>query len=85
MKTMMLAAAVLLSVSSGVAYAESEGGPTGAVTQFTEIPGVLAQAPVGNAPAVTTAQSGQAVHVYATQAGKGTWLFAPQDGGGANS
>ena len=84
MKTMMLAAATALSLSAGVAYAESEGGPV-ANTQFTELPGYLAQAPVANAPAVATAQNGQAVHAYSTQAAHGTWLFPPQENAGPNS
>jgi len=87
MKIMLRAALAALSLASiGPAFAESEGGPN-SNTQFTEIPGVIAQAPAQNAPAVATArtQSGQAVQVYATQSGRGTWLFPPQDGGGANS
>ena len=84
MKTMMLAAAAVLTLSVGVAYAESEGGPE-ANTQFTEQPGFLAHAPVYNAPSVATAQNGQAVHVYSAQSARGTWLFQAQDGGGANN
>ena len=49
MKTMILAAATLLSVSAGVAYAGDGEGPA-ANSQFTEIPGVVAQAQVPNAP-----------------------------------
>ena len=70
MKTLMLAAATALSLSAGVAYA-NEGG-------------VVAQAPVQNAPSVATAQNGQ-VHVYSAQSSRGTWLFQAQDGGGANN
>ena len=83
MKTLFFAAATALTLSAGVAYAESEGGPN-ANTLFTENPSYLAQAPV-RAPSVATAQNGQAVQVYATQSGHGMWLFAPQDGGGANN
>ncbi len=82
MKTMILAAAAL-TLSMGAAFADSEGGAE-ANTLFTEIPGVVAQAPVQNS-AVVTAQHGQPVQVYATQSNHGTWLFAPQDGGGANN
>lgn len=84
MKTLMLATATALTLSAGVAYAESEGGPA-ANTQFTNNPSYLAQAPERAAPSIATAQNGQTVHVYATQSGRGTWLFAPQDGGGANN
>ena len=63
MKTMMLAAVAALSLASTAAFA-NEGGPE-ANTLFTEIPGVIAQAPVQN-PASAVAQSGQ-VQIYATQ------------------
>ena len=62
MKTMMLAAAAL-TLSMGAALA-NEGGPV-ANSQFTEIPGVIAQAPV-QTPSVATAQNGQSVQVYGT-------------------
>jgi hypothetical protein len=82
MKTMLLAAAAALSLGIGSAYADSEGGQF-PITQFTEIPGVLAQAPAQNAPAVATAQNGQAVHAYVTQSSHGTWLFQqPYQGNG---
>ena len=79
MKTLMIAAAAAVSLSAGVAYA-NEGGVV-ANTLFTELPGVVAQAPVHDAPAVATAQNGQ-VHVYSTQSSRGTWLFAPHEGNG---
>ena len=81
MKTMMLAAAAL-TLSMGAAFA-NEGGPV-ANSQFTEIPGVIAQAQVQN-PTVATTQNGQSVQVYGTSSRYGTWLFAPSDGGGANN
>ena len=83
MKTMIIAAAAALSLSMGVAYADSEGGQV-ANTQFTELPGVVSQAPVQDAPAVATAQNGQAVHAYVANSSRGTWLFQPDqnDGGG---
>ena len=56
MKTILLAAATLLSLSAGVAYAGDGEGPA-ANTQFTELPGVVAQAQVPNAPVY--AQNGQ--------------------------
>ena len=56
MKTMLLAGATLLSLSAGVAYADGGDGPA-ANTFFTELPGVVAQAEVPNAP--TYAQNGQ--------------------------
>jgi hypothetical protein len=81
MKTMIIAAAAALSLGVGSAYADSEGGQV-ANSQFTELPGVIAQAPVQNAPPVATAQNGQAIHTYVTQSSHGTWLFQPYQGNG---
>ena len=94
MKTMLLAAAAALSLGVGSAYA-NEGGPE-ANTFFTELPGVVAQADVPNAPTYAQrgqvqtqqAQNGQATHgygVYSTQSSRGTWLFPPTGNAGANS
>ena len=80
MKTMIIAAAAMLSLGAGSAYADSEGGQI-ANTQFTEAPGFLAQAPVQNAPAIATAQNGQAIQTWVTQSSRGTWLFPPYSGG----
>jgi hypothetical protein len=78
MKTMLLAAAAALSLGVGSAYADGGDGPA-ANTFFTELPGVVAQAQVPNAPTYAQngqqnrqaqAQSGQAAHgygVYSTQ------------------
>ena len=84
MKTMLLAAAAALSLGIGSAYADSEGGQI-ANTQFTELPGFLAQAPAQNVPAVAMARNGQAVQTYAAESSHGTWLFPPDQGGGSNS
>jgi hypothetical protein len=74
MKTLFLATAAALSLSMGVAYA-GDGDVPQANTLFTELPGVIAQAPVQN-PSVATAQNGQAAqHIYATQSNRGTWLY----------
>jgi hypothetical protein len=76
MKTMFLAAATVLTLGVSSAYA-NEGGPV-ANTFFTELPGVIAQAPAQDTPSVVTAQNGQATHVYATRSqGQGTWLHQP--------
>jgi hypothetical protein len=81
MRTMLLAAAAALSVGMGSAYAD-QGDGTQANTLFTELPGVVAQAPVTQAPSVATAQNGQAVQTWVTQSSHGTWLFPPsQDSG----
>jgi hypothetical protein len=92
MKTMLLAAAAALSLGVGSAYAGDGEGPA-ANTRFTELPGVVAQAQVPNAPVYAQnpqaqtqqAQNGQAVHTYVTQSSHGTWLFAPNANQGSNS
>ena len=90
----ILAAATLLSLSAGVAYAGDGEGPA-ANTQFTELPGVVAEAQVPNAPAYAQrgqatqqAQNGQGAHgygIYSTQSSHGTWLFPPNANQGGNS
>jgi hypothetical protein len=72
MKTMLLAAARALSLGTiGSAYAD---GGEGVVpnTQFTQIPGVVAQAPVHNVPPVATAQNAQIA-----QSNNRTWIYPP--------
>src|SRR5579871_579299 len=81
MKTMLLAAAAALSLGVASAYADGGDGAI-ANTYFTELPGVVAQAQVPNAPTYAQngqqnrqaqtqqAQNGQAAHgygVYSTQ------------------
>ncbi len=74
MKIMLRAAITALSISCiGSAYA---GDGPAANTQFTEIPGVVAQAPV---------QNGQGLRVYVAGSNHGTWLFAPDRNGGSDS
>jgi hypothetical protein len=99
MRTMLLAAAAALSLGVGSAYADG-GDTTATNTFFTELPGVVAQADVPNAPTYAQngqqnrqaqaqqAQNGQAAHgygVYSTQSSRGTWLFPPTGNAGANS
>jgi hypothetical protein len=72
MKTMLLAAATVLSLGTiGSAYADGGEGVVGN-TQFTQIPDVVAQAPVHNVPAVATAQNGQVA-----QSNNRTWIYPP--------
>ena len=78
------AVAALSTANIGTPYA-GEGG-TVANVFFTSLPGVVAQAPVQNAPSVAAAQNGQAVQTYVTsQSRHGTWLFPPNGNQGANS
>jgi hypothetical protein len=80
MKTMLLAATAALSLDLSLAYADDGHGPV-SNTQFTAIPGVIAQATVHHAPAVAPAQNGR-MHTYLTNSGRGTWLLPPnQDQG----
>jgi hypothetical protein len=64
MKTMMLAGAAILTLGLASAYAGDGEGPV-ANTQFTEIPNVVAQAQVPNAPAYAANQGNTSV--FATQ------------------
>jgi hypothetical protein len=83
MKTMLLGAAAAFSVGVGSAYAsETSDIPN---TFFTELPGVIAQAPAQNIPSVATAQSGEATHVYVTSSSHGTWLQNSHGEGGSNN
>jgi hypothetical protein len=91
MKTMLLAAAAGLSLGVGSAYADGGDGAI-ANTFFTQLPGVVAQADVPNAPTYAQngqvtqqAQNGRGMHAYVTQSSHGTWLFAPNGNAGANS
>jgi hypothetical protein len=93
MRTMLLAAAVGLSIAaSTAAYADDGDGPA-ANTLFTGLPGVVAQADVPNASAYAQnrqvqpqqGQNGQDVRVYVSRSNQGTWLFAPNGNQGANS
>jgi hypothetical protein len=70
--------------SIGSAYADSEGG-TNANTFFTQLPGVVAKAPVQNVPPSVTTQNGRAVQTYMTQSSHGTWLFPPHSNEGNNN
>jgi hypothetical protein len=71
---------------TGVSAAYADGGQgTLPNTYFTELPGVIAQAPVQNAPAVATARNGQAIGTYVTNSNHGTWLFPPNQNQGNGS
>jgi hypothetical protein len=77
MKIMLRAAMTAVSIATiGSAYA-GEGEGTAANTLFTEIPGVVAQAPVQNAPLVATAQNGQTMETYVSGSNRTTWMFPP--------
>ena len=77
MRIMLRAAMAALSIASiGSAYADGGDGVV-ANTEFTEIPGVVAQAPAQSAPLVAATQDGQADQTYESHANRTTWLFPP--------
>ena len=78
------AAIAALSIASIAPAFAGEGGSTNPITFFTQLPGVVAQAPAQHAPAIGTAKDGQTAQAYLTQSNRGTWLFPPHDGGGSN-
>jgi hypothetical protein len=75
MKTTLLAAAAALSLGAGAAYADGDQG-TVPNTFFTELPGVVAQAPGQNVPGSVPGQNGQPGQTY-SQSAHGPWLFPP--------
>jgi hypothetical protein len=85
MKTMILATAAVLALGAGSAFADSEGG-TVANTWFTNLPGVVAQAPVQQVPAPSAVARNQAggapTAAFVTSHSSGTWLFQPYQGNG---
>jgi hypothetical protein len=73
MKTMILAAAAVMSLGAmGSAYADSGEGVV-ANTQFTQIPGAVAEARVHNVPPV--AMNAEVIHV--AQSNNRTWIYPP--------
>ena len=71
MKFAIRAALVALSIASIPPAFADESGPN-PNTSFTELPGVIAEAPAQNA----TTQHGQELNSY-TQSSRGPWLFPP--------
>jgi hypothetical protein len=55
MRIMIIAAVAATGLTSGVAFA-GDGDAPAANTLFTQIPGVVAQAPAGNLSSTSTAQ-----------------------------
>ena len=82
MKTMMLATAAVLALGVGAAFA-GDGDDTVANTFFTQLPGVVAQAPSQQVPsAVARNQGGPPTAAFVTSHSSGTWLFQPYQGNG---
>ncbi|MEJ0017742.1 MAG: hypothetical protein WDN25_14490 [Acetobacteraceae bacterium] len=89
MKTLFLATAAVLGLGVGVAFAGEGEGPH-ANTWFTELPGVVAQAPV-QAPSSAFAQapqqapSGAPTAAFVTGHNHTVSLFPPNGNEGANN
>jgi hypothetical protein len=82
MKTIILATAAALSIGAGAAFA-GEGEGTTANTYFTELPGVVATAPVQVPGAV--AANGAQTHAFVTQQRGAVSLFPANENQGSNS
>jgi len=79
MKTLMLAAAAALSLGMGVAFADGGDGPV-ANSQFTLLPGFIAQAPVQSSSAYAQRQAGETTMSYVTTTQTSNWN--PNEGAG---
>lgn len=81
----LIYAAIVAGAVTGIGPAIAGDGE-GAIanTQFTQLPGVLAQSSVPSGPSVALVHSGQGAATYVTQTSPGIWLFPPYDGGGDN-
>jgi hypothetical protein len=88
MKTIVLATAAVLALGAGSVFA-GDGDIPQAETFFTQLPGVIAQAPVQQVPsAVARNQVGGApTAAFVTSHSRGTWLYGSGGGSheGANS
>jgi hypothetical protein len=72
MRIMLRAAIAALSIGSIPPAIADEGGLN--PNTFTELPGVVAQAPMENVPSLDTTQRRQALRA---DTGRGQWLFPP--------
>lgn len=84
MRTLIYAAIVAGAVTGIGPAIAGEGEGAVANTQFTQLPGVLAQSPAPNAQSVALVRNGQGAATYVTQTSPGVWLFPPYGGGGEN-
>ena len=65
MKTMMIAAAAVLSLGMSTAFADGGDGPV-ANTQFTQLAGVIAQAQTNNSTAIAQSPKGDGTALFVT-------------------
>jgi hypothetical protein len=71
MKTMLFAAATVLSLGVGSAYANENGAQSGGYV-YPDY-----QFPAQSAPSVAAAPRGHATHAYVANSNHGTWVFPP--------
>ncbi len=84
MKTMLFAVGTVMSLSAfGVAYA-GEGEAVGVNSQFTQVVGVVAQAPAQNARPVAVPGTAPSPQYFFARSRRGTWLFPANEMGGGN-
>ena len=83
MKIMIRAALLAVSIGSiGTAYAGEGQGPV-PNTEFTQFPGVIAQAPVQSNRAIAATENGAGTSLFATQQqGSSAFPWNPNAGGG---
>jgi hypothetical protein len=91
MRAMLFAVGAVMTLSAfGVAYA-GEGEGVAPNTRFTQLPGVVAQAPAPMVSSAAVAANGPpmqptSTQSYVTRSNRGTWLFpANETGGGPSS
>jgi len=73
LRTTLIAAVAVMGLASGVAYADEGEGPA-ANTLFTQMPGVVAQAPAGNLPSTGVAQQTGPID---NRSSRNPWLSPP--------
>ena len=84
MKAMLFAVGAVMSLSVfGVAYA-GEGEGVGPNSQFTQVAGVVAQAPAQNVRPVAMAGTTGSPQYFFARSHRGTWLFPADQTGGGN-
>jgi hypothetical protein len=78
MKTMILATAAVLGIGIGSAFAGDGEGGTIPNTYFTDLPGVVAQAPVQQFPSALAAnQHAATTNAFVTGRSRAVSLFPP--------
>ena len=78
-------AAIVAAAATGISPAiAGDGEGTIANTEFTQLPGVIAQSPVPSVSAVARVRDSQRAATFVTQTSPDVWLIPPYDGGGDN-